>query len=92
MSNERLQCGWQLTLILFELLLFPFVFLIGFPIMIYLGNKYRGELANHPKVLQPPYSPYIWSSAVAPVVAVCSVPFVFRLMTDPHTDKSGASG
>lgn len=53
-----------------ELLLFPFVFVIMLIVLITFTNQYFKGVKSTPEVLHPPYSPDVWTSAVAPIAIV----------------------
>lgn len=56
-----------------ELLLFPFLFVIMLIVLIAFTNEYFKGVKSTPEALHPPYSPYVWTSAVAPIAIVSTL-------------------
>lgn len=66
-----------ITLLGLELFLFPAVFIIILVVLIAFTNQYLKDVKSNPKVLYPPYSPYVWTSAVAPIAVVSTLYYHF---------------
>ncbi|BCS27057.1 uncharacterized protein APUU_60105A [Aspergillus puulaauensis] len=66
-----------------ELLLFPFLFVIMLIVLIAFTNEYFKGVKSTPEALHPPYSPYVWTSAVAPI-AISSLGLTWAVLSWWH--------
>jgi hypothetical protein len=63
--------NWYISAIWhFEYAFFPIVAFALFFTLLYYSGCFLADVENTPKILNPPYSPYIWSGSFLPVLAV----------------------